>query len=103
VVQILTDKTGLDSATSKTLARVWAQINQSPKAKDAVSTRRLLSTAELITSGGLSLRAAITYGIGYAIGDPELVLQALQQVQPAEGTASSAEANEYLRRLVWGN
>jgi nitric oxide reductase NorQ protein len=100
VGQILNYKTGLDLATSNSLASVWAQINRSPKVKDGVSTRRLLSTAELITSGGLPLRDALTYGIGYAIGDPELALQALQQVQPSEGTTSSAEANEYLRRLA---
>jgi nitric oxide reductase NorQ protein len=92
-------KAGLDLATSELLARVWAQINQSPKVKAGVSTRRILKTAELITRGGLSLSDALTYGIGYAIRDPELVLQALQQVQPAEGTIAAAD--EYLRKLVF--
>lgn len=99
VVRILNDKAYLNRRDSETLAKVWAQINQSPKHKDAVSMRRLLSTAQLITTGKLPLNVALTYGIGYAIGDPELVLQALQQVQPTKGTPSAAEANEYLRRL----
>jgi nitric oxide reductase NorQ protein len=96
VVRILNDKAHLNLRDSETLARVWFQINNSPKHKDAVSMRRLLSTAKLITKGKLSLKVALAHGIGYAIGDPELVLQALQQVQPTEGTPSAAEANEYL-------
>jgi hypothetical protein len=99
VVRILHDKAHLNWRDSETLAKVWAQINQSPKHKDAVSMRRLLNTAQLITTGKLPLNVALTHGIGYAIGDPELVLQALQQVQHTKGTPSPAEADEYLRKL----